>query len=373
MKIGILTFWESEDNYGQLLQCYASQKFFKKNGHETFLIRASNESNNNQSIKQKLKNKLRTAYRLRKYPIYLLKRVIKSVIYTVLHGKLRESIPNRKFEDFRMKYLNCTPVYSIDMLRSNPPQADAYVVGSDQVWNSTDGLYFLNWAPRSVKKISLAASFGARIPSPEFTNLISPWLQQFDLVTVRELSGKDICELSGIDNAIVVPDPTLMLRAEDYTEIMATDVANGDYLFIYFLGTRTNVNWTEIYKFARKNKLKIVYVGSQGQEDKYPKIEPTIEEWLALIDNAKYVITNSFHGTVFSILFSKKFMVMPVCGPSIRMNDRLETLLKPLDLSYRIYAGDLSLIERNIDYNVIFSKLDKSKKSAEKAIVASFE
>lgn len=359
MKIGILTFWKTEDNYGQLLQCYATQTYLRSLGHETFLVKATNGREYKPGLKQQLISKLRTAYRLRPYPLYLLKRAAGSFLYTLTHGKLRPNTTQREFEDFRKRYLNCTErEYTLEDLKSNPPQADAYVVGSDQIWNTTDGIYFLSWAPENVKKISMAASFGAREPSVEFSELISPWLQRFDLITVREKNGLGLCKSAGRDDAELVSDPTLLLRAEDYAKLASSDYPSEPYLFIYFLGTRTNINWKEIHKFAKERNLKIVYVGSQGQEDKFRKEEPTISQWLGLIANAEYFITNSFHGTVFGLQYRKKFMSYPIVGPASGMNNRLTTLLQPLGLGYRIYSDNLGPIEREVNYSDVFKKLD---------------
>lgn len=355
MKIGILTFWKTEDNYGQLLQCYATQTFLRSLGHETFLVRATNGREYNPTLKQKLLSKLRTAYRLSPYPLYMLRRAAGSALYTLRHGRLKPSASarSRGFERFRTDYLNATQKeYTLEMLESDPPEADGFLVGSDQIWNTTDGIYFLSWAGEDVIKGSIAASFGSRTPSEEFVNLVSPWLRRFNLVTVREKSGLRICEEAGRDDARLVPDPTLMIPVADYVRIASEALCPEEpYLFVYFLGTRTRIDWKQIHRFARSQGLKTVYVGSQGQEDKFPKVEPAIEEWLGLMKNASFVITNSFHGTAFALMFGKRFMVYPVSGPASRMNDRLTTLLTPLQLSDRIYSGRLDeMITAPIDY-----------------------
>lgn len=375
MRIGILTFWKTEDNYGQLLQCYATQSFLKSLGHEPFLIKATNGREYNPTLKQRLISKLRTAYRLMPYPGYMLKRGIKSALYTLKHCKLKPEVINRRFEYFRKDCLNCTEKeYTLEMLSTNPPKADAYMVGSDQIWNTKDGIYFLSWAPDNAIKASIAASFGACEATDDFCKLIEPWVKRFDLVTVREQRGMEICQKIGRKDAQLVPDPTLLLTKDDY-EVIADNhrVPDEPYLFVYFLGTRTTINWKEIHDFAKNNGLKIVYVGSQGQEDKFKKEEPAIPEWLGLMANAQYVITNSFHGTVFAIQFMKKFMVYPITGIAAKMNDRLSTLLNPLGLGDRIYAGSLAGITDNIDYNEIHRALSDKASESKKLIAAIFE
>ncbi len=373
MKIGILTFWKTEDNYGQLLQCFATQMFLRSLGHETFLVKATNGNEYVPTLKGQLIDKVRTAYRLKSYPLYFLKRACGSVFYTLTHGKLRKHYTQRGFEEFREQYLNCTSEYTLDMLRSNPPEADAFMVGSDQIWNTTDGIYFLSWANDAVKKVSMAASFGSRRATDDFCSLISPWIKRFDLITVREKSGVEICAASGIDNAHLVPDPTLLLRKDDYLNIASNNKPEYPYIFIYFLGTRTKINWSEIHALAKSKGLKIVYVGSQGVEDKFKKQEPTIAEWISLIANAEFVITNSFHGTVFAMQFHKRFLVYPVIGAAAKMNDRLTTLLTPLKLNCRVYNETLSIIEEEIDYKAVYEILDANTAMAKKQFASVFD
>lgn len=361
MKIGILTFWKTEDNYGQLLQCYATISLLKSLGHEPFLIRTTTGKEYNPTLKDKVFQKIRTLYRLKASPLYLTKRVVGSILYTFRHGSLRVHYTNRDFESFRNDFLNATTdIYTLEDLRNNPPYAEGYMVGSDQIWNTTDGIYFLSWTPEKAKKISIAASFGAVTESKQFINLISPWLKRFDLVTVRENRGLKICKDAGITTPHLIPDPTLLVQTAPFTDIAVLPSDNRHYLFVYLLGTRTKVPWKQIHKFAKENGLIIKYVGSQGQEDKYDKIEPSIPEWLGLMQNADYVITNSFHGTIFAMKMRRKFMVLPIIGPASKMNDRLTTLLEPLNLSDRIYSDSLSPLNTEIDYKTVMTNTDNN-------------
>ena len=105
--------------------------------------------------------------------------------------------------------------------------------------------------------------------------------------------------------------------------------------------------------------MKIIYVASQGQEDKFKHTQASIHEWLSLIANAEYVITNSFHGTVFTLLFGRKFLTYPVTGVAIKMNDRITTLLNPLGLGNHIYSGSIRVIEESIDYAEVHRIMQK--------------
>lgn len=359
MKIGILTFWQTEDNYGQLLQCYATQTYLQSLGHDTFLVRTTNGHNYNPSFKEQCIDKIRTAYRLYHYPWYFTKNAVCSAAYLLTHGKFRRHDINMEFEEFREKYLHCSEIYTLRQLQDNPPMADAFVVGSDQIWNTTDGTYFLSWTRDDIKKIAYAASFGSRTSSDDFSRLIGPWLKRFDAVSVREASGVDLCRDAGYDDAECVVDPTMLLTASDYRKIESSKFPKEKYLFIYFLGTRTEIDWKQIHSFAKRKRLKIVYVASQGQVDKFEHTHASIHDWLALIDNAEYVLTNSFHGTVFTLLFGKKFLTYPVCGAAAKMNDRITTLLHPLGLDGHIYNGDINNVEFAIDYVHIHKQMSE--------------
>lgn len=352
MKIGILTFWKTEDNYGQLLQCYASQAYLQSLGHKTFLVCTTNGRDYNPTFKQQLMEKTRTAYRLLPYPFYLMKRAIDSAFYTLTHGKLRKHTVDLGFEQFRQEHLHCTKVYTLEELQNNPPEADAFVVGSDQIWNTRDGIYYLSWTRDEVCKIAYAASFGGCDTLPDDATL-AKWLKRFDHVSVREQSGAIICANAGRKDAVCVADPTMLLTADDYLKIASREHPKDKYLFIYFLGTRTTINWKEIRAFAKQRGLKIVYVASQGQEDKFKHMQASIHQWISLIANAEYVITNSFHGTVFTLLFGKKFMTYPITGFAVRMNDRITTLLNPLGLGNHIYSDSIRTIEEDINYTEV--------------------
>ena len=358
MKLGILTFWKTEDNYGQLLQCYALQTYLQSLGHETFLVRTTNGRDYSPTFKQQLMEKARIVYRLLPYPFYLVKRVISSAFYVFTHGSFRKRTVDLGFEQFRQEYLNCTKVYTLEELQNDPPVADIFVVGSDQIWNTHDGIYYLSWVHDKIRKIAYAASFGGCDTLPDGKTL-SEWLKRFDYVSVREQSGVEICVNAGRRDAVCVVDPTMLLTATDYLKIASQELPKDKYLFIYFLGTRTIINWKEIHAFAKEKGLKIIYVASQGQEDKFKHTQASIHEWLSLIANAEYVITNSFHGTVFTLLFGRKFLTYSVTGVAIKMNDRITTLLNPLGLGNHIYSGSIRVIEESIDYAEVHRIMQK--------------
>lgn len=368
MKIGILTFWNTPDNYGQMLQCYALQTFLRSQGHDTFLVRTGKEWQPAPGFVPQLKDKLRSASRLRQYPAYFVGKTITNLAYLLTHGRLKQYKVERDFDTFRKDYLHCSDrTYSLEELKQNPPQADCFIVGSDQIWNTRDGIYFLSWANDSVRKIAYAASFGGLKGEPEFYDLIRPWLKRFDWISVREQSGIEICKNSGRDDAHLVCDPTLLLTQDDYA-LLATapkDKPKRKYIFVYLLGTRTHINMKDVYAYAQSKDMDVVYVGSQGVVDKFPRLEPTVLEWLWYVQHAEMVFTNSFHGTVFSLIFQKPFMNFLVYGAAVRMNDRINTILGHLELKDRVFEGELAKVEEAVEYKRVHEMIrtDREKSS----------
>lgn len=364
MKIGILTFWNTPDNYGQMLQCYALQSFLRALGHDTFLVRTGKEWQQLSGFVPQLRNKIRSASRLYHYPLYFIGKVLTQLVYILTHGKWKQYQIDREFDSFRRDYLHCSDtVYSLEELKHNPPEADCFIVGSDQIWNTRDGVYFLSWANDKVKKLAYAASFGGLKEDQEFCDLIRPWIKRFDWISVREQSGIEICRRSGREDAELVCDPTLLIGKEVYSKLAVEPKQKPvkKYIFVYLLGTRTRINMKEIYSYAKKSKLDVMYVGSQGVVDKFQRINPTVHEWLWYVEHSEMIFTNSFHGTVFSLIFQKPFMTFPVIGAAVRMNNRIETILDHYNLKNRFFKNDYNSINLPINFFSVKRKIQKDR------------
>ena len=263
--------------------------------------------------------------------------------------RLEEEHP-RGFEEFRKKHFNIE--YYTDLVK-NPPIADLYVAGSDQIWGwFGDGNYLNFGSQDSVKRISIASSFGGEQPkSPEEWSKLSNYLQAFDLVTVREPDGVETCCEAGCHNVHLIPDPTLLFKQSYYEKyIDDTLTPKKQFILLYLLGNTTKIIIDDIYNYALQNDLDVVYVVSQGRIDSYDKVYPTVSQWLSLIKNARYVITNSFHGMAFSIIFHKQFLIYPLAYPFERMNGRVFNLTEKYGLNSRLFNGDLTKIEEEISY-----------------------
>lgn len=359
MKIGIMTFWWSEDNYGQLLQCYALQKFLRKLGHDAYLIRYDPR---NDYIKTTLILKLLKVYNAR-----LLTEYIYSKLRVFLSNREQNKNP-RRFEQFRDQNIEQSErIYtSYAQLLSDPPDADAYIVGSDQVWNFYNQsvskcrnlihAYFLDFGKASTKRLSYAASWSVEKLRDDYINEISPLIKKFTYVSVREKSGIALCKKLGVE-ASWVADPTFLLEKKDYHKLFPKESAvkqKKPYLFLYMLGNDLNYSIREIYKWATLNNLDVVYITGNNFTDPYKKTFATIPEWLSLLYSAKFVITNSFHCCAFSMIFHKQFAVIPIKGRYKEMNTRLDSLWKQFDIDERYLL--------NNDYSVLTRQYSKRSK-----------
>ncbi len=334
MKIGTLTLWKTQENYGAALQCYALIKFLQKRGHDAKLVKNIEQGFQKQSLFHRFVTLLCMLIKEKSFP----KRSSENVKPI--------KIVDRDFATFFGKYIpSYAKEYTLEDLNNNPLGVDALICGSDQVWSTISPSYYLQMKGH-FKRVAYAASFGGfDIINVFDRRKVSSWMKSFDLITVREYEGVEICKGLGC-KATVVPDPTLLLDKKEYLSIADQSYNTGDkpYILLYLLGNTMNLEVKTIVEFARAHNLEIKYVASHGREDEYEKIYPTIEQWLALIRDAKYIITNSFHGTVFSLIFGIPFITIPLIGVYSRMNGRIEDLLGNTLLINRMYNGNLSVL-----------------------------
>lgn len=355
MKIGILTFWWSADNYGQLLQAYALQAYLRAQGHAAYLIRYKWEKDFTPSP---------LALRLLKAcnPVLLFR--FFSVRCRIRAAKQEQAAFDRGFDAFRDRYIAQSPrIYNSWMeLCKEPPQADCYIVGSDQVWNfgaiplarcrSAVHAYFLDFGKPETARLSYAASWGRVTLPDEYAREIAPLLSRFRYVSVREESGVSLCAQCGYSGARWVRDPTLLLDAEAWRALYKENELRkpaGNYLFLYMLGNECEFDIETVYHFARERNLQVVYVTGNSVVDRREKWFATIPEWLFLVDHADYVVTNSFHCCVFSILFGKRFGAVPLTGNAAGMNARMDSLFELFRMKPRWLRGDFSVLESEAD------------------------
>lgn len=350
MKIGIITFWWADNNYGQLLQCYALQKYLKEAGHTPYIIRYKYTDELKSSLSKKLLKALN--------PVKLFD-FLTNKINNFIFEKHKE-ITDRHFKDFLNKYIDLSPIEykTYEQLKNNPPQADIYIVGSDQVWNPKyikhlKNVYFLNFG--TARKFSYAASWGTSTLSQEDIEVITPLLKKFEAVSVREKSGIDLCNQCGYENAEWVCDPTLLLSDDDYRQLYKNEnitKPTKPYIFLYMLKNKNYLKIKKVYEYAKKNNLEVIHV--TGNMHKYSKLQTyaTIPQWLFLIDNAQFIITNSYHCGVFSLIFNKKFGIVPLSKKYKSMNTRIDSLFSIFNVEERyINNNNFDILKNEYESN----------------------
>lgn len=357
MKIGIITYWKAKDNYGQILQSFALQEYLRKHGHEPFLMRY----NDNPRLEATFKWSRILIYLL-KLPIYVSWFVKQKQMQNKV-TKYEQSVVNvdRHFTDFmRTNIAHTEEVYTEENIRQNPPVADAYICGSDQIW-AGDWAYYLDFAPDDKPKIAYAPSLGGLTKFPiEYEEHMKALLARFSFIGMREQSGVDVCHRLGRKDAVKVVDPTLLLTREDYDKVRISTKCDKPYLLMYILGNPMACKVEEIFEYAKSRGLDVKYVTS-GHADNHEHIYAQVGEWIDLIANADMVITNSFHGTVFSLIYHTPFITIPLNNGYERMNTRVEELLMEGGLTSQLYKGNLAQCHANPD----FSQFDVYRKTQE--------
>ena len=345
MRIGIVTL-PIHDNYGMILQNYALQKVLRSLGHTPITI-----------------NFL--------YPTPLWRFVLstcKSILLYFIPGR------RRPFSSYRVKQSPRIKVF-VDkyIVRTRPIRRytrrllceyriESLIVGSDQVWRPRFNRYledmFLRFAQRvDMRKIAYAASFG--VGTLEFSERqlqrCTPLLQQFDKVSVREDSGVDLCRNYFHVNAEHVLDPTLLLDKSDYERLCAEVPRRTEKFMACYILDSTEEQRRHIDRMAQQMHMTTKYFTSYHSS-------LTVEEWLAMFRDAAYVVTDSFHGTVFSIIFGKPFISIV---NKERGTDRLVSLLRIYKLESRLISSfkDLSIenIRERIDWNFIQERQQAEK------------
>lgn len=353
MKIGILT-QPLANNYGGLLQNFALQYVLKGLGHTPVTI------NMPYALLEENRDWVRCVWRCVKRL-----RGDKSILFLNSNKQLNFfNTPGERQRTFIQKHINVTELSGggfEEFINTNG--LDAVIVGSDQVWRKAFSpdlpVYFLRDVPDNVKRIAYAASFGtdkSDIPVEEIPYYKS-LAQRINYISVREKSGLDICKTLFDRDAELVLDPTLLLNKEDYLSVIDQEtMGDPDVLAVYLLD-RNQVSDAIVDSVCRTMGLKPVYIGIPTK-----KGFPSIESWLSTISKARFVITDSFHGTAFSVIFQKQFLTLSNSG---RGNSRMETLLDIINLKGRmIHANNSGFAVENlsaVDYDAVNKSLDKMK------------
>lgn len=354
-KIGILTFHKA-DNYGALLQAYA-------------LKTVLNNMGNNVHIINYFCPKLQKDYKIINFGdhscISVLKQMIKLAFFPF-------SIYIRsRFSSFRKQYLtNGKPFYP-DTIASLSNYYDIFIAGSDQVFNphitGFDPNYFLAFNKCKNKNFSYSASFGIEQEnlSNKEKNFLKTNLLNFKRLSVRERQGQKIINalINNCDCEVSL-DPTLLLTKKEWEKI-ATSPKQKKYILLYLMYKDHNII-SFAKHLAKKTKCKLIFISpALDIKNRVPAchVYPTPQEWLGYFLNAKYVVTNSFHGLAFSINFNKDFFVDLLPPPS-KVNSRLENLLDLTGLRGRLISAGADLNTPAPDWAEVNAKLAAEKEKS---------
>ena len=373
MKIGILTL-PLHTNYGGILQAYALQTVLERMGHEVEVLDKPDQ------IQRPLwRNAMTFAKR------FALRAFGKNVSLNYQKEyNIRERTKRRYTKAFIQKYIRRRIIDRYGNI--SPNDYDAIVVGSDQVWrrrympgNDVRIAYLEFTKGCDIKRIAYAASFGVDTweYNPKDTEIAKKAIQKFDAVSTRENSGVSLCkEYLDYNDAVQVLDPTLLLDRIDYEHIIEesdkTHKINGIlmcYVLDYSNEKRQYISECakvlDMIPFETNSKYEVK--GASLEEI----VQPPVEQWLRSFRDSSYVITDSFHACVFSILFHKQFIVI---GNQSRGLARFHSLLSLFGLEDRMVTEnlDVSLCDRPIDWDRVDTKLKKlreySKSFLEKAL-----
>ena len=363
MKIDLLTF-HFVSNDGGVLQCYALQAFLEKQGHNVQVIdyRPSYHTIRYDAVKNPF---VYTRWYCRRYQNSdIVTRILKTgrtfarCLY--LNTKQDEWATKQVFDRFILKNLHLTEQYkTLEQLRKSPPQADAYLVGSDQLWNPDlldyefDPAYFLDFGDDAIPHVAYAVSTGKQLNEKELAQL-SSFCKRLSAVSIREYNGQ-LIDAVGRDVHVCI-DPTLLLSAEDYATVENKQTESEPYVFVYGFEDTDEIH-RAVEKAVEKYHCRVLNgcphrIKLFGDTVNLRALAP--DKFLTLVKNAKCVVTNSLHGTAFSIIYQKDFITVAHRTRGGRMTE----LLTKLGLCNRLWGDNTFSFDGTPDYDAANGRLE---------------
>jgi len=352
MKIGVVTYF-NVPNYGAVLQAYALQKYLQTRGHHIVFVDYAWTRGN-----------------------FTLNKLLLSRLLKFFYKKLTHSRFSASFLSFQQYFEKTKRYNTITSILHDPPDCECFIVGSDQMWalssdkRHTLPLRFLEVFDHKALRIAYAVSFGKPVPK-ELSEEVGRYMQKFSAISVREKNTVEwVRDLSGRE-AKWLCDPTLLLKSEYYDKLFPNDMPidlSGAYIFKYMLPWETVGDGVldGIDKHLEIADIKTDMCDPKTWIDIICGVRSKIEvaDWLRRIKYASFVVTNSFHGTLFSIIYKKPFLTLPLTGHAASMNDRIFSVLGFLGLEDRIYATPNSvyslsgLLNTPINWEDVHLRLD---------------
>lgn len=340
MKIGLLTYHVSV-NIGAMMQTYATCRALTELGHEVVIV----------DIRQPEQQR----------------RGVNGLLTDIVYARQRH---NHQF--FRDNYYPSLTrrYYSLEELRKKPPEVDCFVVGSDQTWNPAISkdvamAYFLDFGNNNIKRFSYASSFGMeRWELPKsMTDSVYAALHRMCDISVREKTAVSICKDTFDIDAQLVVDPTLLFK--NYDEITGKISPNEELLCYKLL--RNQDFFENIGTIKKQLNISARLLNNSfpvsGLRYTYP---PSVKEWIRRIGGAKYVLTDSFHGVAFSLIYQRQFVVIRNHNGR---DSRFEDLLSEVGLTDRIFdsveqVSKTDIWKKQIDYSIVEKKMELLRRSS---------
>lgn len=348
MKIGIVT-QPLYNNYGGLLQNYALQQVLKRLGHEQKTIDFVGRISFTRYLLSTCKQLLIAVLKRRR------PKIRPYVAIPTFRNPVMANFVNNHIHRTRIVHS-----YSKEIIKEE--HFDAIISGSDQVWRPMYNMYiedmYLRFVPDNIKKIAYSASFGVDTweYSSKLTRRCAKHAKRLDAISVREATGVELCNTHLEVKAEHVLDPTILAGADAYKPLLKEKTEEQDYLFAYILDI-TPEKQAYVEGMAKGKGLKAIIKSA----DKNATL--SVEDWLSMIANSSMVVTDSFHGSVFSILFHREFYSIVNIA---RGGTRFSSLLKPLGLDYR--KGDVSQLQSlepsSIDWKQVDHILNKQRQDS---------
>ena len=358
MKIKTITC-HNVYNYGASLQAYALMDYLEKRGHEVEII---------DYMPSYIRRNLSLWAIGKRWNRNLL---IKIAFYAyVIPIRLLQTKTRKKFAKFNKHYMKLTRRYnSFEELKANPPNADVFFCGSDQIWNTQinnglDPAFYCGFAGADSIRASYAASFSISSLADTDKPFVKEQLQKMDFISVRERSGLTILNDLGIKHGITVLDPVFLKPKDEWVK-MCYKPRYSSYILVY--DQENNATIKRMAMRLSKNEKKPIV----AFKDLYPRRYADYQEryagpidFISLIAHADVVITNSFHCTAFSIILNKSFYVIPRTHQKV--NSRMADLLHSLGISNRFINNDEQVLEKSIciDYSSVNSALEEMRKKS---------
>lgn len=348
MKIKTITC-HNVYNLGASLQAYALMKYLQNQGHEVEII------------------DYKPFYLCQRYNLWRISPkwagnfLLKLIYYTLkIPVRIIKDMPRKNaFDRFTKMNLKLTEraYRTNEELKANVPFADIYFAGSDQIWNSMypngkDPAFYLDFVPESSVKASYAASFSIDHIEKGYEKQVMLWLKKLDYISVREITGLSLIHSMGI-RGVQVMDPVFLLSANDWLKLATKDLIKGKYILIYDFHNNPAIEYLS-KRISMQTGYPIVsitdYVCHNYVHKRINSASPL--DFVGLINNCEFFISNSFHGTAFSIIFNKQFFTFNRTFQKV--NSRMVDLLSILSIENRLITDETQIdLTKKIDYDKV--------------------